>query len=186
MANTAKLTCIDIRILLQVREQALYRLTDLHQCPVFPALLLPRKNQNFICQDILVGYADIGFILILFIRRQVRFVRTGRYIDFQNGFPVYFPAGSLERDFRLSVHFRCSLNHIILFLTVDTGDIPVVFHPNQQPTAIGIGKSRQGAGNLLTVAHFELKIELLMLALFNQCFYRMFLLHFGSLFDLQN
>ena len=149
-------------------------------------LLFPGQHKYFIRQDVFICYTDIGFIFIFFIWCQMRFLFTGCYINLQHCFSVYLPTGSFKRDLRTGVHFRSSLYHIIFFFTSDAGYIAVVFHSYQQPTAIGIGKSRQGAGYLFTVAHLELKIELLMLALFNQCFYRMFLLHFGILFDRQN
>ena len=54
----------------------------------------------------------------------------------------------------------------------------VVLHPNQEAAAVGIGKRAQGAGNLLAVAHFKLKVLLLMLALLYQRFQGMLLFHF--------
>ena len=73
-----------------------------------------------------------------------------------------------------------------LFICPQPKDIPVIFHTDQETSTVGIGKSTQRTRNLLTVAHFEFKIKLLVFPLLYQRFYRMHLLHFGNFLDRQN
>ena len=58
-----------------------------------------------------------------------------------------------------------SLDHIDLFIAAHTSYLAIVLHTNEQPPAVGIGKSRQCARNLARIGDLILEILLLMFAL---------------------
>jgi hypothetical protein len=137
----------------------------------------PLKDKAFI--EKLRGklYADKGYISeklteILFVDglhliTQIRngFGITGFNGYFEYRFAVYKPFLGGKRHWWTTVHLRRSFNHVILFVGRNANNVAIVFYPNEQTSSCGIGKCRNGAGNLFRVVNSKLKVELFVLAL---------------------
>ena len=90
------------------------------------------------------------------------------YDDFQHGLAIDFPFFDGVGHFGLAVHFGGGLDHVNFLVGADSGDGAVVFDANEQPSAIGVGKSGQRPGNAPTVGNLKLEVEHLVFAFRNE------------------
>ena len=90
------------------------------------------------------------------------------YDDFQHGLAIDFPFFGGVGHFGLAVHFGGGLDHVNFLVGSDSGDDAVVFDANEQPSAIGVGKSGQRPGNAPTVGNLKLEVEHLVFAFRNE------------------
>ena len=186
MRQPTKLLDADGGMLIQPSKQEFHGFVNLQEGTFGAFTLFPGHDQYLIGQDILIRHTDISLVLLVFIGSRMGTISTGGDIDLQHGLAIHIPSLRLERHHRTGVHLRGCLDHVILLIASYASDRSIIFHSDQQPATIGVGKGTQCAGNLLTIAYLKLEVELLVLSLCDQLLYWMSPLHFGSLFGRQS
>lgn len=163
--QAAELRDVNRRMRIKMAQQLFDRPAEFKQRAGRVALFLPRQEQHFVGQHVFVGHTDIRAVHVVSVWRQMGLVRTRRHAYFQHAPAVHIPPSGRKGNARLRVLPRSRLDHVILFVALNAGDMSVVLDADQQPSAVRIGKSAQRACNLAAIVHFKLEVQLLMLAL---------------------
>ena len=96
--------------------------------------------------------------------------RAALDVDLQHRASADVPPSGGEGHRGAGVALGGSLDHVILLLAAYAGDASVVLYADEQPSAVGVGEGAEGAGDLLTVADFELEVLPLVFAFCDQGF----------------
>ena len=137
----------DRGIFLQELQQDLLLFGEFKKNALRFSLPLPNFQQYSVGQQVLVGNPDVDKPFPVFM---CRIMRTGFAFwndDLQNCLVIDGPFLRLERNRWFAIHGCRAFQHIIFLIGTNPCDRAIVLDPDQEPAAIGIRKSNQGAGN---------------------------------------
>ena len=136
-----------------------------HQGALARRLLPPDVEMYGRCQDVLVVDADIGATLAFGGQGEDGLLGRWRYGGNHHVAALGMQGVEMDGGLGLAILVGGGVHHVDFLFGADARDVAVVAHADEQPSAVGIGKGRDGAGQFLGVHHLVFEVLLLVLAL---------------------
>ena len=171
LAELAALVQREHFLFLEGIEQALLLVGEREERAALLGGVLPYLEVHRRGEDVLVGYADIGFGLVLLVQGADGLLVGLVYLYHQHGATLYHKGLCLHFHLGLAIHLGSCFYHIDFLLRTDAGYLSVVLHTHQQASASGVGKGRNATGYLPRIGYLELEILMLVLSLGYQLAY---------------